>query len=47
MYLVVVKYSRTNEVFLYESLEEAKNKYNKVIESGKVAYLTSVIEANI
>jgi hypothetical protein len=47
MYLVVVKYSRNNEVFHYESLEEAKNKYNKVVESGRIAYLTNVIEVNI
>lgn len=44
---IVVKYSRTNEVFLYESLEDAKNKYNQVIESGRMAYLASVTETNI
>lgn len=47
MWIVIIKYSRTNEVFQYGSLEEANKKYNEVIESGRLAYLTSVIEANI
>lgn len=47
MWIVVVKYSRTNEVFVYESLKDAENKYNKVIESGRVAYLASLIQTNL
>ncbi|HGH7181612.1 TPA: hypothetical protein ACJMKL_003832 [Bacillus luti] len=47
MWIVVVKYSRTNEMFVYESLEDAENKYNKVIETGKIAYLTNLIQTNL
>ncbi|MEH7490823.1 hypothetical protein [Neobacillus niacini] len=47
MWIVVVKYSRNNEVFLYESLEEAKKKYDKVIKSGRVAYLASLLQTNL
>jgi hypothetical protein len=47
MWIVVVKYSRTNEVFVYESLGEAEKKYNKVIETGRIAYLASLIQTNL
>lgn len=47
MWIVVVKYSRTDETFLYESLEEAEIKYKKVMESGRIAYLARVIRTNL
>lgn len=47
MWIVVVKYSRNNEVFLYDTLEEAKEKFNRVVESGRVAYLANLIETNL
>lgn len=47
MWIVVVKYSRNNEVFLFESLQEAKAKYDKVIHSGRIAYLANLLETNL
>ena len=47
MWIVVVKYSRNNEVFIYEALDEAKEKYERVIQSGRIAYLASLIETNL
>ena len=47
MWIVVVKYSVNNEIFLFKTLEEATNKYNKVVESGRVAYLTELIKTNV
>lgn len=47
MWIVVVKYSRNNEVFLYDKIEEAKEKYQKVIQSGRVAYLANLMQTNL
>lgn len=47
MWIVIVSYSRTNETFHYESLADAEKKYKKVKESGRVAYLTHLIQSNV
>ena len=47
MWIVVVKYSRNNEVFIYDMLVEAKEKYERVIKSGRIAYLANLIETNL